>query len=197
MGEEVLGLPLPWGLHDNQTSKGKQAAHNALHSQWDSPRGVTVYKATEVVYPDGCGVPNNVAGKFYASKLSSVMWRRNLRLVDRNDGGQGTNAHTSNDSAQHHHGHACREGLQGASDEEDHGAIEDGAPSTNDVSNFANEKRRYEGTNFEDGDHSPYLGPRGLVEVVLEERATGHILLVRNVVHEGELLAFWGRGGRG
>lgn len=105
------------------------------------------------------------------------MRRRDLRLVHRNDGGQRANAYTSNDSAEHHHGHACREGLQGASNEEDHGPVEDGAPSTNHVSNFSDEKGRYKGTDLENGNHSPYLGPRWLVEVGPEVGAAGHILV--------------------
>lgn len=50
--EGVPTFAIPWGLNNDQTSEGKQTAHNALHSQWYAPRSITLYKATEVVYPD-------------------------------------------------------------------------------------------------------------------------------------------------
>lgn len=31
------GATVPWGLNNHQAAEGKQAAHNTLHGQWDSP----------------------------------------------------------------------------------------------------------------------------------------------------------------
>lgn len=101
------------------------------------------------------------------------MRRRDLGLVDWDDGRQGANAQTGNDSAQHHHGHARCESLQGTANEEDHGPVEDRASAADDVADLAHQQRRYQRTDLENGDHGAYLAPRGLVEVITEVRAPG------------------------
>jgi hypothetical protein len=162
---------VPGGLADEQTATGQEQAHDALHEQGNSPSPVVLDVAAEVVDPHTSSIASNVAGELDAAHASTVVGRRDLRLVDGNNGRQGSHTETGDDSAQHHHGHAVCTRLQSSTDDEDQGAVQDCLASAEDVANAADTQGRYESADLEDGNHGAQLGGGRLVEVGLEVHA--------------------------
>ena len=97
---------------------------------------------------------------------------RNFRLIYRHNGGQRTDAKTSHDTADHHHGHVESKGLQTTTDEEDGGAVKNCPTTTDDIAYAAYQQRRDEGTDFENSYHGSDGRWRRLAKVISEKNAT-------------------------
>lgn len=144
-----------------------------MHQQGESPGEVTFDETTEIVHPDRCRVAYDVAGKFNAGQLATIVWGGDLRLIDGHDGREHANAHTCSDTPDKHHQHTVGQGLACSTNEEYAGAIEDGLLPANDITDPTNDEGRTKRADFEDGNHGTNLGSAWLVEGIFEVRAPG------------------------
>lgn len=100
---------------------------------------------------------------------------RDFRLVNWHNGREGTNAQTSNDTTDHHHGNTCGKCLKSTANEEYDGAIEYSPSAADHITNTSHKERGYECSNFENCNHSTNCSPRRLVEVIFEVPATASV----------------------
>jgi hypothetical protein len=173
-----------------------------LEEKREAPRVVVIDEATKIVNPHTGCISSYIASEFNACELSAVMrrleihqhilherkgerlpWKmiglattyRNFRLVDWHDGGESTNAKTSNDTTDYHHGNACCTCLKSAANEEHNRAIKDSLSAAENITNTSHKKGRYECSDFENRNYGANGSPRGLVEIVFEVPATASV----------------------
>lgn len=154
------------GFDNDERPEEQETAHNALQEQGQAPRGVRLNIRACIVDPDRRGVADNVASELDASKLTTVMGRRNLRLVDGDNCRQKADANAGDCSSKKHRPEPESKGLNSAAKDKDERAVEDGFSAANDVADASHEQRRDQSADFQNGHHGADLGTRGLVEVV-------------------------------
>lgn len=129
---------LPWRFTNDQTAETQQGSHDTLHQERRSPRVVALHVTAEVVHPNTGSITSNIARELDTGQLATIVRRTDLRLVDRYNRGERSDTKTGDESPNHHHGHTICKGLEHASNEENHGSIEDGTAASDNVSDPTN-----------------------------------------------------------